>query len=236
MSPRSVPRHLAGPRASALVGRNRAVAVTLGILLLLVVAVAVTRAVSALASRSERDAGAAATTAPPPATDPPTTVAPDTTTTPTVTTVPGNLVGNPGFETGTDGWRPLGAARLDLVGVAHEGNWGIRVTGGSDAAPGVAYPTVTTTKAKGVLYQGSAWVRASHPGQTGEIRLLEYVDGQRFAIFRAGLVLGDTEWHSLRVAQLVHAKGSTLALEVIAPKLPANANLTVDDVVVRLVK
>ena len=217
--------------------RNRAIGVALGVLLLVVLAVAISRAVSALGSRSDRDAGAApATTIAIPATRPPaagSTIAPGSTT-PTVTTVPGNLVGNPGFETGTDGWRPIGAATLDRVSVAHDGIWAIRLTGGSEADPGVAFPTVTTTKAKGSMYQASAWVRASQPGQTGEIRLLEYVDGERYAIFRSGLVLGDTGWHHLGVAQLVHVKGSTLGVEVVAPKLPATANLTVDDVTVWL--
>jgi hypothetical protein len=64
--------------------------------------------------------------------------------------------------------------------------------------------------------------------------VLEYVDGERFAVFRSGLVLGDTGWHRLAVAQLVHVKGSTLGVEVVAPKLPANATLAVDDVTVRL--
>jgi hypothetical protein len=217
--------------------RKRVIGVAVGVLLLVVLAVAISRAVNALGSRSERDAGrGAATTIAPQATSAPavsSTIAPGSTA-PTVTTAPGNLVGNPGFESGLDGWRPIGAASLDRVGVAHEGTWAIRLTGGSDADPGVTFPRVTTTKAKGSMYQASAWVRASRPGQTGEIRLLEYVDGERFAVFRSGLVLGDTGWHQLGVAQLVHVKGSILGVEVVAPKLPADANLTVDDVTVRL--
>jgi hypothetical protein len=218
--------------------RNRAIGVTLGILLLLVLAVAISRALSALGSRSDTEAGAAPTTLATPATDPPAaspTTAPDTTT-PTASPARDNLVRNPGFETGAGGWRPIGAGRIDLVDVAHEGSWGLKLSGGSAPNPGVAYPTVAITKAKGSMYQGSVWVRASRPGQTGEVRLLEYVKGQRFAIFRAGLVLGDTGWHRLQVAQLVHVQGSTLALEVVAPKLPANANLTVDDVNVHLAR
>jgi hypothetical protein len=217
--------------------RNRAIGVALGVLLLVVLAVAISRAVSALGSRSGRDAGTgAATTIATQATSAPaagSTIAPSSTT-PTVTTVSGNLVGNPGFERGLDGWRPIGAASLDRVSVAHEGSWAIRLTGGWESDPGVSFPTVTTTKARGSMYQASAWVRASRPGQTGEIRLLEYVDGERFAVFRSGLVLGDTGWHQLGVAQLVHVKGSTLGIEVVASKLPANASLTVDDVTVRL--
>ena len=216
--------------------RNRAIGVLVGVLLLVVLAVAVSRAVGALGSRSDRDAGtAAATTVATPPTSPPAGSTPvPSSTTPAATTASGNLVANPGFEAGMDGWRPIGAASLDQVSVAHQGTWAIRITGGSEPDPGVALPRVTTTKAKGSMYQASAWVRASQPGQTGEIRVLEYVDGERFAVFRSGLVLGDTGWHRLAVAQLVHVKGSTLGVEVVAPKLPANATLAVDDVTVRL--
>jgi Carbohydrate binding domain len=217
--------------------RNRAIGIALGVVLVVALAVLISRAVGAPGSRSDRGAGtAAATTVATPATSPP-AAGPAATpggTTPTATTVPGNLVRNSGFEAGMDGWRPIGAASLDRVGVAHQGNWALRVTGGSASDPGVTFPTVTTTRAKGSMYQASAWVRASQPGQTGEIRVLEYVDGERYATFRSGLVLRDTGWHHLGVAQLVHAKGSTLGVEVAAPKLPANANLTVDDVTVRL--
>jgi hypothetical protein len=233
MSPRPGPRHLAGPRTSARATRNRAAAVTLGILLLLVLAVTISRAVSALGSRSrERPPAAAAPTTGPPA-SPPTRAAPGSAT-PTTTTPPENLVGNSGFETGVHGWRPIGGGRIDLVQIAHEGNSGIRLTGGSARDPGVAYPAVTTTRAKGSMYVASAWVRPSQPGQTGEIRLLEYVGGQRFATFRSGLRLDDSGWHRLQVAQLVHAKGSTLAVEVVAPRLSRHASLAIDDVTVRL--
>jgi Carbohydrate binding domain len=215
--------------------RNRAIAVAFGVVLLVVLAVVISRAVSALGSRSDRNTGTAAATTIAPVTSAPaasSTVAPGGAT-PT-TNAAGNLVGNAGFETDVDGWRPVGAAILDRVSVAHQGNWAIRITSGSASDPGVTFPRVTTTRAKGSMYQASAWVRASQPGQTGEIRLLEYVDGERFAIFRSGLVLRDTGWHHLGVAQLVHVKGSTLGVEVVAPELPANANLTVDDVTVRL--
>lgn len=242
MSQRSGPRHLAGTRTSALIARNRPVAVTVAILLLLVLAVAAGRAVSALASRSSSRPSVAspttiATVPSPPETDAEaasSTVAPDSSA--PATTVPGNLVGNPGFESGFSGWRPLGGARIDLTDIAHQGSFAIKLSGGSTPDPGVAYPTVTSTRAKGALYQATVWVQASAPGVTGEIHLLEYVEGQRFAIFRSGLDLRDTRWHRLRVAQLVHVKGSTLALEVVAPRLPARADLLIDDVTVRQAK
>lgn len=223
-----------------MIARNRSVAVTVAILLLLVLAVAAGRAVSALASRSSsRPSVASPTTiatvpSSPPETDAEaasSTVAPDSSA--SATTVPGNLVGNPGFESGFSGWRPLGGARIDLTDIAHQGSQAIKLSGGSTPNPGVAYPTVTTTTAKGALYQATVWVQASVPGVTGELHLLEYVEGQRFAIFRSGLDLRDTRWHRLRVAQLVHVKGSTLALEVVAPRLPARADLLIDDVAVR---
>jgi hypothetical protein len=242
MSSGSGPRHLAGPRTAALIGRNRSVAVVVALLLVLVVAVAAGRAVSALGSRSAAQPAAPVT--PTTAASVPstpasagagasTTVAPDSST-PTATTVPGNLVGNPGFESGFSGWQPIGGARVDLAGAAHEGASGVRLSRGSTPDPGIAYPAVTTTKAKGGLYVATAWVQATRPGITGEIHLLEYVHGRRFAVFRSGLDLRDRHWHSLQVAQLVHVKGSTLGLEVVAPNLPGRTDLLIDDVAVRL--
>jgi Carbohydrate binding domain len=242
MSSGSGPRHLAGPRASALIARNRSLAVVVALLLLLVLAVAAGRAVSALGSRLAAEPAAAVTpttvatvpsTAASGGAGASTTVAPDTTT-PTATTVPGNLLGNPGFESGLDGWQPIGGARVDLADVAHEGGFGIRLSRGSAPSPGVAYPAVTATKAKGATYVATAWVQATRPGITGEIHLLEYLNGRRFAVFRSGLDLRDRHWHCLQVAQLVHVKGSTLGLEVVAPDLPGRTGLLVDDVAVRL--
>ena len=242
MSPASGPRHLAGARTSALIARNRSLAVVAALLLVLVLAVAAGRAVSALGSRRSAEPSAAVTAttaAPAPSTagsdraTASTTVAPDSTT-PTATTVPGNLLGNPGFESGLDGWQPIGGARVDLIDVAHEGGFGTKLSRGSTPDPGVAYPAVTATRAKGATYVASAWVRASRPGVTGEIHLLEYVHGRRFAVFRSGLDLRDRHWHRLQVAQLVHVKGSTLGLEVVAPDLPDRSDLLVDDVAVRL--
>ncbi|HEX6677828.1 MAG TPA: carbohydrate binding domain-containing protein [Actinomycetes bacterium] len=163
-----------------------------------------------------------------------TTAVPPDTTTPTATTVPGNLLGNPGFESGFDGWQPIGGARVDLADVAHEGGFGIRLSRGSTPSPGVAYPAVTSTKAKGATYVATAWVQATRPGITGEIHLLEYLHGRRFAVFRSGLDLRDRHWHRLQAAQLVHVKGSTLGLEVVAPDLPGRTDLMIDDVAVRL--
>jgi hypothetical protein len=242
MSSGSGPRHLAGSRASALIARNRSLAVVVALLLVLVLAVAAGRAVSARGSRSAAEPAASVTpttAAPVPSTPASgaagasTTVAPDSTT-PTATTVPGNLVGNPGFESGFDGWQPIGGARVDLADVAHEGGFGIRLSRGSTPSPGVAYPAVTTTRAKGATYVATAWVQATRPGITGEIHILEYLHGRRFAVFRSGLDLRDRRWHSLQVAQLVHVKGTTLRLEVVVPDLPGRTDLMIDDVAVRL--
>jgi hypothetical protein len=240
MSSGSGPRHLAGPRTSALIARNRSLAVVGALLLVLVLAVAAGRAVSALGSRQSAAPAVTPTTlaavpsTPASAAPTATTAVPPDTTTPTATTVPGNLLGNPGFESGFDGWQPIGGARVDLADVAHEGGFGIRLSRGSTPSPGVAYPAVTSTRAKGATYVATAWVQATRPGITGEIHLLEYLHGRRFAVFRSGLDLRDRHWHRLQVAQLVHVKGTTLRLEVVVPDLPGRTDLMIDDVAVRL--
>ena len=64
---------------------------------------------------------------------------------------PRNLLANAGFEAGSQGWRPLGGARLTRSTDATEGGWSLRIL--ADPARGgpvgITVPDVTATKLHG---------------------------------------------------------------------------------------
>jgi hypothetical protein len=91
---------------------------------------------------------------------------------------PRNLLANNSFENGTQGWKPLGKARLTRSTEATEGGWSLRVLADSGGGTvGITVPNVTLTKLNG-RYHTNAWVRPSAPGTTVTIGLQEYHDGK----------------------------------------------------------
>ena len=140
-----------------------------------------------------------------------------------------NLLPDGGFEAGLAGWQPVGGAGLERVADAREGGWAVRLTGGTSAEPGLAAPRVVRCRAMRA-YAATVWVRASAPGTVVQVNLLEHAHGARMAVDAVGGVLPDTGWHQLQVVHPVHRPGANLALEVLAPGLPAAASVLVDDV------
>lgn len=161
------------------------------------------------------------------------TVAP--TTVPTTTTAGlappagGGLLADPGFEAGLGRWRPLDGAGLRRTGSSRSGGWAAMLTAGRGAAPGMAVPSVTHCRV-GATYAGELWVRGSRPGMPVEVRLLELVDGARYASDTVGVVLADTHWRRIEVVHTAHRTGARLSVEVVAPRLPGSGRLLIDDV------
>ena len=167
-----------------------------------------------------------------------------TTTTGTVETTAGkasgdgpkNLLANSSFEAGSQGWRPVGAARLTRSTEATAGDWSLRVLADPAAGGpvGITVPDVAVTKLGG-RYHTNAWVRPSAPGTTVTIGLREYRDGQPvpgsntlgWTVERAG-------WRRFGAIHVASSAGSRLALEIMARDLPPGGYLDVDDVVLHL--
>jgi hypothetical protein len=145
----------------------------------------------------------------------------------------GNLLGNPGFEEDLSGWQALGGARLDLVSAAHDGQRAVSIAAGSGADPGMTARRVTRSEPH-TTYVATAWVRASEPGATVELNLVEYVGGRRLSTDVAGHVLPDAGWQRIEVEHVTHKQDSDLAVEIVANGLPRQAELLVDSVEVRL--
>jgi hypothetical protein len=145
----------------------------------------------------------------------------------------GNLLANPGFEAGLDGWSALGGAKLDLADDSREGSLALSLTAGAGAAPGVTTRRVTESEAHR-SYTASAWVKAARLGTTAELNLVEYVGAQRLSADTSGAVVAGGRWQRLDVRHVTHRAGSELAVEVVAPSLPQRTTLAVDALDVRL--
>jgi len=139
-----------------------------------------------------------------------------------------NLIANPGFETGLDGWRPIGGATLRRTATAKEGGFSASFATGATSNPGISFPSATRTAAK-KNYSGTVWVYPAAPGTLIELRLVEYQNGQRLAVDTVGEQLDSAQWQPVQVVHLAHHPGDTLGIEVLAPGLPVGSPVLVDD-------
>jgi hypothetical protein len=144
----------------------------------------------------------------------------------------GNLLANPGFEAGLDGWSPIGGAELDLAGASREGTLALSLAAGSGRSPGVGARHATRTEARR-SYTATAWIRSNRSGTTAELNLVEYVGDRRLSTDTSGAVLPDTNWQRLDVTHVTHQPGSELALEVVLPDLARTTTVALDSVQLR---
>ena len=151
---------------------------------------------------------------------------------------PKNLLANASFEEGSQGWRPLGGARLTRSTDAHLGEWSLRVLAesGADGPVGITVPDVTLTKAQG-RYHTNAWVRPSSPGATVTIGLREYQNGQAVPGSNTlGWTVEQTGWRKFGAIHVASRPGSQLALEIMARDLPPGGYIDIDEVVLHQLK
>jgi hypothetical protein len=149
---------------------------------------------------------------------------------------PKNLLANAGFETGTQGWQPLGKARLTRSSEATEGGWSLRILADPTAGGpvGITVPEATVTKAK-LRYHTNAWVRPSAPGTTVTIGLREYHDGKPVPGSNTlGWTVEGSGWRQFGAIHVASLTGSRLALEIMARDLPPGGYLDVDAVVLHI--
>ena len=151
---------------------------------------------------------------------------------------PENLLANDSFENGSEGWRPLGGARLTRSTDAHLGKWSLRVQAGSPAEGpvGITVPDVTLTKAQG-RYHTNAWVKPSSPGATVTIGLREYQNGQPVPGSNTlGWTVQQAGWRKFGAIHVASQPGSRLVLEIMARDLPLGGYIDIDEVVLHQLK
>jgi hypothetical protein len=161
-----------------------------------------------------------------------------TTAAPSGVTPPGprNLLANNSFEDGTQGWKPLGKARLTRSTEAKGGGWSLRILADPSAGGtvGITVPNATLTKLNG-RYHTNAWVRPSAPGTTVTIGLREYHDGRPVPGSNTlGWTADNDGWRQFGAIHMARLNGSRLALEIMARDLPPGGYLDVDEVVLHL--
>jgi hypothetical protein len=228
---RTPPRHLAPPQRT----RSRARDHLLVESILALVAIGLTTAIliGSLVERPQSSAARLPNLLPP---APTTTRAAATTPSPSSSRPApgenGNLLADPGFETGLDGWSAVGKAGLEQVEEGRSGDWSLRMTRRSSRWPGALHDEVASLKTD-KRYEASVWVKASKPGIEVQVNLFELRGGRRFAVDTVGAIVQAGEWQRLDVSHDTHRAGATLALELLAPNLASGTNLLVDDLAVR---
>jgi Carbohydrate binding domain len=228
---RTPPRHLAPPQRTGSRARDHLLVESI----LALVAIGLTTAIliGSLVERPESSAARLPNLLPP---APTTTRAAATTPSPSSSRPApgenGNLLADPGFETGLDGWSAVGKAALDQVEEGRSGDWSLRMTRGSSRWPGALHDEVASLKAD-KRYEASVWVKASKPGIEVQVNLFELRGGRRLAVDTVGAIVQAGEWQRLDVSHDTHRPGTTLALELLAPNLASGTNLLVDDLAVR---
>jgi PKD repeat protein len=131
----------------------------------------------------------------------------------TQVTVKQNLVGNPGFETDTNGWNTSGSGTgvtLTRVSGGHSGNFAAKLTNTSTSNTTCLLndsPNWVATTATG-SYTGSMWVRADTPGAVFNLRFREY-NGSTLVGSKSTQVTLTASWQLVTVTYTPASPGST---------------------------
>ena len=141
---------------------------------------------------------------------------------------PVNLVHNPGFDSGTSGWAAGSGATLAAVATGRSGNAAAITSPVQQTVALKDSPSTISSTVKGATYAGAAWVKATKPGVTVQLRLLEWGSSNTSSTSHVWLV--DTAWHQLQSSLTAKKSGDHVDLNVIGFQLPAGTALLVDDV------
>ena len=138
----------------------------------------------------------------------------------------GNLVGNPGFESGTNGWDKAGSGSgvtLSQVSGGHSGDFAARLRNGGTATADCKLndaPNWVGTTSAGT-YTGTLWARADTAGGLLKAKLREFNGSTLVSTGNASLTL-TTAWQRITVTYVPTQPGtSTLDMLAIVTGVPA---------------
>jgi hypothetical protein len=145
----------------------------------------------------------------------------------------GNLVGNPGFESGTSGWAGNGVASLSRVsGRGHESSYAGRL-----ANEGATSGTCTLNDSPNwvastgsATYTASIWVRADGVGATLKLRIREYDGSTLVGTPAVSSVNLTSAWQEVSVQIAPQSSGHTLDLTAFVSNAPPGTCFYADDV------
>jgi hypothetical protein len=140
------------------------------------------------------------------------------------------LIGNPGFEVDTSGWKgDVSVNTLSRVAGGHSGGWAAEVSNtvaggncGLDDKPS----WVSFTQAG--AYTASIWARSDTPGLTLKLRVREYANGVLQGSVSRSLTL-TSSWQHVTAFYTPVAPGSSLDFEAFTVNSPVGVCLQADD-------
>ncbi len=142
----------------------------------------------------------------------------------------GELVGNPGFEIDTSGWKGDNSANtLTRVPGGHSGNWAVDISK-TDATGSCGIddnPNWVTSTTEG-NYTSSIWARSDHPGIILHLRIREYSDGVRQGTANEDITL-TSSWQQITTNYTPVIPGSVLNFEAYTKNAPAGVCFQADD-------
>ena len=144
----------------------------------------------------------------------------------------GNLVGNPGFESGTSGWAGSGVASLSRVSGGHDSSYAARL-----ANAGTTSGTCTLNDSPNwvastgsATYSASMWVRADAAGATLKLRIREYDGSALVGTPAVSSVDLTSAWQEVSVQIAPQSSGHTLDLTAFVSNAPPGTCFYADDV------
>jgi endo-1,4-beta-xylanase len=143
-----------------------------------------------------------------------------------------NLLKNPGFENGTDGWSDRGCQIESVTTPVHSGAKSVKVSGRTQPWQGIKQSLLGKVT-NGQTYKVSAWVRLEN-SETDTITIsIEQADdnGTKYKnVIKEAL--SNTEWIELLGEFKLDASGALKTLDVYFEGPAQDINFFVDDVVV----
>jgi hypothetical protein len=146
---------------------------------------------------------------------------------PTVPPAAAQALPDPGFETGTGGWRAFTTGVLTATKSPVRGGTGALTVSAVSATPGsvgITQNTAVASSVKGATYTISCWVRPTSPGLTLTVRFLEYP-----ADWSKSTHLTSTTYKALPISTWTEVRVSSVAVnsgDRIVPQLYSNKQTT----------
>ncbi len=141
-----------------------------------------------------------------------------------------NLLTNPGFENGTDGWSDRSCKIEAVTTPVHSGTKAAKVSERTDAWQGIKQSLLGKVE-NGKTYKVSAWVRLDNSASDNIIVSIEQTDGSGTKYKNiAKKVANNTEWVELSGEFKLEASGNLETLDIYFEGPAAGINFFVDDV------
>jgi hypothetical protein len=149
----------------------------------------------------------------------------------TVAAAGSDLIGNPGFETDTSGWKgEVATNTLSRVAGGHSGGWAAEVSNTvAGASCGLDDQPSWVSLTQAGTYTASIWARSDTPGLTLRLRLREYAGGVLQGSVSPTMALSSS-WQQLSAVYTPVAPGSSsLDFEAFTSNAPLGVCMQADD-------